>query len=237
MKKLLLIATTVFIIPITSYAQLEPNYDAGPMATTPWFGFQGEAQRQADLEFIEGMRPHHAGALSMSNEYLADKNASNEKLKALAHGIIANQTFEISMMDNVERLVKKPINAPEGQKEWRQIAEEGLAQKQRFVRAPMPTSFGIGDSVVSRRDVEFAKAMIIHHEGALVACTDLLNNPSADNKYLRLLCVDILKDQAQEIAFMNKIITFYDGNPDDVKIDPSMVHGMHGMKHGAHHSM
>ena len=56
---------------------------------------QGVDEQQADMGFINGMRPHHAGALSMSKEYLADKNSSNIKLKALAGGIIKNQTFEI----------------------------------------------------------------------------------------------------------------------------------------------
>lgn len=213
-----------------SFAQVEPNYKGGePRVTTPWFGTQGVEEQRADLWFITGMRPHHAGALSMSKEYLADKNASNQKLKSLAKGIIANQTFEISMLNRVEQLVSKPI---QGEKEWRQIAEKGLAQKQGFVRTPMPTSFGVGDTKVTKRDVEFAKAMVIHHEGALVMCNQYLEMPKASNKYLRLLCVDILADQKREIAFMNKVVTFYDGNPDDVKIDPSMIHGMEGMNHG-----
>lgn len=232
MKSFLLVAFALFVnIPMGAMAAVEPDYAPGPLVTNAWFANQGAEEQKADLWFIKGMRPHHAGALSMSKEYLSSKNASNAKLKALAGGIITNQTFEIGMMNRVEELVGKPLQAALGQKEWRQVAEQGLAQKQKFVRAPMPTSFGIGNTPVTKRDVEFAKAMVVHHEGALTMCKQYLDMPSAENKYLRLLCVDVLKDQAQEIAFMNKIITFYDGNLDDVKIDPSMIHGMEGMSH------
>jgi uncharacterized protein (DUF305 family) len=231
MKKYL-IAFCLFL-PFSAQAAVEPNYVPDkPPVTTPWFATQDAASRQADLDFIAGMRPHHAGALSMSNEYLADPKASDARLMALAKGIIHNQKFEIAMMDRVEELVGKPID---GAKEWRQVAERGLAQKMRFTRAPMPGPLSPDNDKVSARDVQFAKAMVIHHEGALTMCNDYLANPAAVNKYLRLLCVDILTDQKQEIDFMNAAILRYPGNPDNVKIDPSMIHGMEGMSHGAGH--
>ncbi|PZO78492.1 MAG: DUF305 domain-containing protein, partial [Micavibrio aeruginosavorus] len=209
-----------------------PNYDPGkPAVTTPWYATQGAAERQADLDFIKGMRPHHAGALTMSDEYLKDKSAANTQLLQLAKGIIHNQAFEIGMLDRVDELVGKPIH---GERERRQIAEQGLAQKQRFVRAPMPGLLFVGNRDVSKRDVQFAKAMIVHHQGALDMAKDYLANPAATNKYLRLLCVDILTDQKQEIDFMKDVIARYPGNPDDVKIDASMIHGMEGMNHGGH---
>lgn len=216
-------------------AAVEPNYAPDkPPVTTPWYASQTAAQRQADLDFIAGMRPHHAGALTMSEEYLKDAMASDTHLMQLAKGIIHNQTFEIAMLDRVEELVGKPLAADS---EWRQIAEKGLAQKMRFTRAPMPGPLYTGNKNVSARDVQFAKAMVIHHEGALTMCNDYLGNPAAANRYLRLLCVDILTDQKQEIAFMNAVIGRYPGNPADVKIDASMIHGMEGMHHGgAHHA-
>lgn len=229
MKKILLSVSILCIGASAAFAAVEPDYAPDkPPVTNPWYANQSAAERQADLDFIAGMKPHHEGALSMSEEYLKDKNASHSPLIALAKGIIHNQTFEIGMLARVKELVGKPLNS---ESEWRQIAEKGLAQKQRFTRAPMPTGFGGGE--VSRRDVEFAKAMVIHHEGALTMCNDYLRNPAATNKYVRLLCVDILTDQKMEINLMNSIVGKYAGNPDDVKIDPSMIHGMEGMHHGA----
>ncbi len=233
MKQISLIVFSAFLLSASmAFAAVEPNYDPGkPAVTTPWYASQGAAERQADLDFIKGMRPHHAGALTMSDDYLKDKGAANTQLLQLAKGIIHNQEFEIGMLDRVEGLVAKPIK---GERESRQIAEQGLAQKQRFVRAPMPGPLFVGNKNVSKRDVQFAKAMIVHHQGALDMAKEYLANPAATNKYLRLLCVDILTDQKQEIDFMNAVISRYPGNPDDVKIDASMIHGMEGMNHGGH---
>lgn len=231
MQKILIILTATFICLLPkAFAAVEPDYDPSkPPVTTPWFGKVGALERDTDLRFIEGMRPHHAGALTMSQAYLNNADASDPRLKKLAKGIIHNQTFEIGMLDVVEGFMKPHIPA-NGAAEWRQIATQGLAQKQKFIRAPLPALWGGG--VVSIEDVRFAKAMIIHHEGALTMCDDYLSNQNARNKYLRLLCVDIKKDQKLDIDFMRSVIADYTGDPDLIKIDPSMIHGMEGMAHG-----
>ncbi len=230
--KPILAALALCLSSTAALAAVEPNYAPDkPPVTNPWYASQSAAERQADLDFIKGMRPHHAGALTMSEEYLKDAKASDTHLMQLAKGIIHNQKFEIGMLNRVEELVGKPLASDP---EWRQIAEKGLAQKQRFTRAPMPGPVYTGNRNVTARDVQFAKAMVVHHEGALTMCNDYLRNPAATNKYLRLLCVDILTDQKQEIDFMNAVVKRYPGNPDDVKIDASMIHGMEGMNHGAH---
>lgn len=220
----------LFVCVSPVLAAVEPNYDPSkPPVSNAWFDYQGVAEQKADIEFIKGMRPHHAGALTMSTEYLNHSDASNYGLRQLAKGIIHNQKFEIGMLDRVEELVGKKLK---DDREWRQIAEKGLAQKQRFVRMPMPGPWTKRDGIVTVRDVEFAKAMVVHHEGALVMCKEYLADDAATNKYLRLLCVDILADQKQEIDFMNDVVSMYPGNPDDIKIDASMIHGMEGMNHG-----
>ncbi len=233
MKIRLLLNAAIMLLMISDAhaAAVEPNYAPGkPPVTNAWYAHQNAAQRQADLDFIAGMRPHHAGALTMSDAYLKDRGASDLQLKALARGIMHNQTFEIGMLDRVESFVKKPVN---GKTEWRQIAEQGLAQKQRFTRAPMPGPLSHDNNAVSVRDVQFAKAMVVHHQAALDMAKAYLANPNATNKYLRLLCLDILVDQKQEIAFMNAAVGRYPGDANNVKIDASMIHGMEGMHHGA----
>lgn len=232
-KSLFSVYAILALIFLTSPARaaVEPNYTPDkPPVTNPWYADQTPANRAADLAFIKGMRPHHAGALTMSTEYLNSKKTTSVQMEQLAKGIIHNQTFEIAMLDRVEDLVKPAVK---GDSEWRQIAEQGLAQKQHFVRAPMPGFYGRG-TPVSREDVRFAKAMIVHHEGALVMAKDYLADPNANNKYLRLMCTEILRDQTMEIDFMKDLIAQYPGNPDDVKIDASMIHGMEGMNHGKH---
>jgi len=228
----LLLSTIAF--PQPAPAAIEPGFTSGPKLTTPWYGRVTEGKRQSDLAFIAGMRPHHAGALTMSQDYLSDPEAKNARLMQLARGIIENQTFEIGMLDQVEHYMSAPVSNPRG--DYRQIADRNLAQKQRFYRAPAPGPLDnlAGAKDVSPRDVQFSKAMIIHHQAALDMAHDYLNDPNGGNGYLELMCLDILVDQSQEIALMQSIIAQYPGNPDDVKIDSSMIHGMDGMAHHGH---
>lgn len=215
-----------------AFATLEDSYDPGqPRVVTPWYGVAGAEVRKADMWFIRGMRPHHAGALTMSDDYLNDPAARNGRLKQLARGIIHNQKFEIGMLDSVEN----HIGSEEYIGNMQRIASEGLTQREKFFRAPVPGPLDAwaGARDVSARDVQFAKAMIVHHQAALDMARAYLHDPAAKNGYLKQMCLDILLDQAQEIAFMEGVIADYPGNPDDVKIDASMIHGMEGMNHGA----
>jgi uncharacterized protein (DUF305 family) len=223
-------------MPAATRAAIEDGYSPGepPVATT-WFGPASAEARRADLDYIAGMRPHHVGALSMSREYLADPNRSSPLLQALARAIVANQGFEIGLLDEVARnLDRPPVRLGPFGAALQPQATEGLADVQRFFKEPVPSEPGYAVGPVSERDVRFAKAMIVHHEGALEMARAYHANRDARNGYLGLLNVDIITDQTQEIALMRRAIAAYPGNPDAVRVDPSMVHGMEGMRHDGH---
>ncbi len=229
---LVLVLSVVVITGSAKASLIEPDYrPEQPAITTPWYEKYGLENFKANMEFIASMRPHHAGGLTMSQEYLQDEEKSSIRLQRLAKGIIDNQTFEIMMLDEVEKRItaidfdKNPAPA------LRQVATQGLAQKQRFVRTAIPSLFDDSSASVTAEDVRFAKAMIIHHEGALVMCDAYLGDPFATNGYLERMCLDILRDQTQEIELMHDIIGQYDGDPDLIIIEPHMVHGMDGMMH------
>ena len=228
---LIAIGSASFMAP--AYASLvEPNYThEKPYATTPWYESYSHDNYLADQSFITGMRPHHAGALTMSQDYLASDKKASKRMQRLAKGIIHNQKFEILMLDEVENQINSVDFSTSKDARKAQVATQGLAQRERFIRDAMPSLWG-SETDVSEEDVRFAKAMIVHHEGALIMCEQYLDDPRSGNGYLELMCLDILRDQAQEIALMRDIISDYPGNPDDVKIKPSMVHGMDGMMHG-----
>jgi uncharacterized protein (DUF305 family) len=231
----LLALVAAFTGEVRAESLVEPDYDGtGPKLTTPWFGNYSAANQKSDMDFIIGMRPHHAGALTMSEDYLASSDKKSRRLQDLARGIIRNQTFEILMLDTVEGHVKD-IEFAGNQPEWHQIATGRLAKRERFMRAPIPSSI-LKNDPSSAEDVRFAKAMIVHHEGALIMCEGYLSNPDTNNTYVERMCLDILRDQAQEIALMQAVINDYPGDADAIIIDPSMVHGMEGMSHGSHHS-
>lgn len=234
MRNFLIFATALIGFALPAFAQVEDDYSpAEPRATTPWLEWMTPANIAADLDFVEGMRPHHAGALTMSADYFKSKKASSARLHALARSIVTNQSFEIKVMDRMEELLKTAPNTDTPV--LTQVAERGLAQAMKFSHAPAPFIASPAQDDVSKHDVQFAKAMIIHHEGALDMCHDYLGNPAAINGYMELLCLDILTSQSQEIALMHDIIADYPG--DAGKIKPSAIHGMEHMSHGkqGHH--
>ncbi|GAA0599138.1 hypothetical protein GCM10009416_41620 [Craurococcus roseus] len=216
-------------------ASIEENYAAGePPVTSTWFAPVSDAAQRADRDYVAGMRPHHAGALSMSREYLADPGRSSPLLQALSRAIVANQTFEIGMLDEVGRnLDRPPLRLPFGIR-LQPVATEGLTGAQRFFKEPIPSEATYAAGPVSERDVLFAKSMIMHHEGAVEMARGYHANADARNGYLGLMNVDIVTDQTQEIALMRRVVAAYPGDANLVRVDPSMVHGMEGMKHGGH---
>jgi uncharacterized protein (DUF305 family) len=117
------------------------------------------------------------------------------------------------------------------------VATEGLGQRDRFMKYPAPglLSAAVARSLpVTERDVQFAKAMTLHHQGALAMVRAYREDRNGRNTFLGLLNVDIVAEQGQEIALMRRAIAAYPGDVDAVQVPASMVHGMEGMSHGGH---
>ena len=129
---------------------------------------------RADLDYAAGMQRHHEGALTMSRDYLDDPRGTNPILRKMARGIIANQRFEIAVLEVIlshaaaepetvldlgfARIVRRPTGV------------DGLEHEWQFVKRKPP---GFLDLALapglesSERDVKFAKEMMIHHQGAV----------------------------------------------------------------------
>jgi len=231
MTRFILSFFTILFVAVPAFAQVEPGFQPDePLATTPWFEWMNAEEKMADMHFITHMRPHHAGALTMSQAYLKDDAAQSPRLKKLARAIVHNQTFEIGVLNTLEDILSRSSIA-EGETKRIHSAQQGLAQNQRFIYAPIPT-FVNNQGSASARDVQFAKAMIVHHEGAVDMCKAYNNNPNSVNGYIRKLCLDITTGQTIEIELMHDIIEDYDGNPDAISIKPGMVDGMDHMLRG-----
>jgi uncharacterized protein (DUF305 family) len=222
-------------------AAVEEGYDpsAAPIPTT-WYGPADPAAIRADRDYIAGMRPHHAGALTMAQEYLTDPQARSPVLRRLAEAIVRNQSFEIGLLDEVARNLDRPpvvLNLGVVRLAVQPMATEGLGQMQRFIRSPIPSPLAAlsAPGAVTARDVQFAKGMTIHHQAALEMARAYHANPDARNQFLGLMNVDIITDQSQEIALMRSVIATYPGDPNAVRVDASMIHGMEGMRHGGGH--
>ena len=234
-RALLAAAAALTLLAGAARTAIEDGYDpaAAPVPST-WYAPADPAALQADRDYVAGMRPHHAGALSMSRGYLADPAARSPMLRALAAGIIRNQGFEIGLLDEVARNLALPprvLDLGIARIALQPAATEGMGQMQRFLRSPMPGPLTAAGPV-SRRDVQFAKAMIVHHQAALEMAHGYHADPAARNGFLGLMNTDIVTDQGQEIALMRRVIAAWPGDADAVPVEAGMVQGMEGMRHG-----
>jgi uncharacterized protein (DUF305 family) len=197
---------------------------------------------RADLDYAAGMQRHHEGAVTMSRDYLDDPRGTNPVLRKMAHGIIANQRFEIAVLDVVERhAAAEPetvIDLGFARIVRRPAGIDGLEHQWAFLKREPP---GFLDLALapglesSERDVKFAREMMIHHQGALDMARRYNADPQATNLILKRLNLDIIVDQSYEIGFLQQIVDRFPGDPAAVEID-DQIPGMEGMDHGAGHS-
>jgi uncharacterized protein (DUF305 family) len=145
-----------------------------------------------------------------------------------------NQKFEIAVLDEVGRQVARPplrIASLFVQP----IATDGLEHPLRYIKAPSPSILELAKSeTVTEYDVRWAKAMIVHHKGALDMARAYNSSPDARNRFLGLMNLDILKDQSYEIAFLERVIARFPGDASRIEPDSGMIHGM-PMSHGKVH--
>jgi uncharacterized protein (DUF305 family) len=197
---------------------------------------------RADLDYTAGMKGHHGGAVTMSRDYLDDPRGTNPILRKMAHGIIANQRFEIAVLDVVERHAaagpETVLDLGFARIVRRPAGIDGLEHQWAFIKREPP---GFLDLALapglesSERDVKFAREMMIHHQGALDMATRYNADPQATNLILKRLNLDIIVDQSYEIGFLQQIVDRFPGDPAAVEID-DQIPGMEGMDHGAGHS-
>ena len=226
-------AALSIVVPADALVIEQFTPDANPVPSTHFVRFNPVAQ-QVDRDYVAGMRPHHAGALTMSRDYLSNPGRSSPLLQQLSRAIAANQTFEIAVLDEVQRnLETPPLRLPFGIM-LQQVATENMGANQRFFKTPIPSRLSWSIGPVSVEDVRFAKAMIIHHEAAVQMARDYHANPNARNQFLHRMNVDVITDQTQEIALLRRVIAAFPGDASQIEVDPSMVHGMEGMSHGPH---
>jgi uncharacterized protein (DUF305 family) len=196
---------------------------------------------RADLDYAANMRQHHEGALTMSRAYLEDPRGTNPILRKMARGIIANQRFEIAVLDVIQRHAatdpETVLDLGFARIVRRAAGEDGLEHEWGVLKREPP---GFLDLALapglesSERDVKFAKEMMIHHQAAVDMARRYNADPQASNLILKRLNLDIVIDQTYEIGFLQQIVDRFPGDPDTVEID-DQIPGMEGMDHGAGH--
>lgn len=188
---------------------------------------------QADIEFARNMARHHQGAVDMARLYLDDPRGRNPVIRRLAQSIIANQQFEIAVLESVRRRVEAGPRVIAASDERRLVALDrgidGLEHVWRFNKAPPPSMVDIlltPDDGTSDFDVQFARPMIRHHRAAIEMAEKYDTTAPHVNRIVFGLNRQIKIDQAYEIALMQRLLDRYPREVAAVPDDPEMMAAM-----------
>jgi uncharacterized protein (DUF305 family) len=154
----------------------------------------GMADAEYDLRFIDGMTPHHQGAIAMAQDVL--KHSQRPELRKLANEIIAAQEKEIVQMGSWRK--DWYPNAGDKLVMWHAEMNHSMEMSPEF-RKNMMMSMNLG-SADEQFDLRFIEAMIPHHEGALVMAKDAI--AKSNRPEIQKLAQEILASQKAEIAQM-----------------------------------
>jgi uncharacterized protein (DUF305 family) len=167
-----------------NHAGMNHNMDLGP------------ADANYDLRFIDGMIPHHEGAVVMAKEAL--QKSKRPEIKKLANEIIKAQDKEISELKQWRQAwYPKALNTPQA---WHAEMKHMMAMTPEQIKAMrMDMDLGASDAEF---DLRFINAMIPHHEGAVVMGKDALNKSKRPE--IKKLAQAIISSQEAEIKQMQQ---------------------------------
>jgi uncharacterized protein (DUF305 family) len=171
-----------------------------------------QAHNQADITFAQGMIPHHAQAIAMSQ--MAAQRAVSPQVKDLAARIQSAQQPEIDQLSGLLRAWNAPVpstNSPMGG--MAQMGQGEMGQGQMGQMGPggaMPGMMSggqmqqMGQASGAAFDRMFLQMMIIHHQGAVtMAKTELKDGQNSDARQLAQRIVDA---QQREITEMQTLL-------------------------------
>ena len=166
---------------------------------------------ETDAMFVNGMIPHHEGAVAMAE--IAQERAEHPEIKKLANDIILAQEQEIGTMAPIRKtLVKEHGDVQMEGKHGMGMSEEEIGK----LKTADPF------------DREFIDMMVPHHQSAVTMAKEEL--AKGENKTLRKLAEDIIAAQNREIELMQSWRKEWYGSAgaDAQRGDDSMDHNSSG---------
>lgn len=145
---------------------------------------------QADLDFVEGMVPHHAQALEMAE--IAAERGRDERVRAIADRILAAQGPEIEAL----QAWREARGLPAVDEDSTHSSMVGMASEEQVLQLVAADGADF--------DELFLRLMTVHHEGALTmaeAATD------ARNPQVTEMIADTIVSQGTEIRRMQQVLT------------------------------
>jgi uncharacterized protein (DUF305 family) len=156
----------------------------------------GVADADYDLRFIDGMTPHHQGAVAMAQDVL--KNSQRPELRKFAQEIIQAQEKEIAQMGEWRKAWYP--NAGEKLMTWDTKSNQMTAMTSEN-RNSMMMNMSLG-SADDKFDLRFLEAMTPHHEGALAMAQDAITKSKRPE--VKKLAQEIISSQQAEIDQMQQ---------------------------------
>ncbi len=145
----------------------------------------------ADVDFVEGMIPHHQGAVDMANVVL--KYGKDETIRELAKRIIIAQESEIGQMNEWIRGRRS---------DWRAEGVDARDDVKAYNVAMDKMHKDMSIKFTGDADVDFARGMIPHHQGAIDMAWVLKEH--GRDFGLRKFADEIIRSQGQEIKLMQE---------------------------------
>lgn len=156
----------------------------------------GPANAEFDLRFIDGMTPHHQGAIAMAQEAL--QKSKRPEIKKLAQAIINAQNKETAQMKQWRAAWYPNMGATP--MAWHSKMGHSMSMSEEQKNSMM-MSMDLGKAD-AEFDLRFINAMIPHHEGAVVMAQDALTKSKRPE--VQALSKDIITSQEAEIAQMKQ---------------------------------
>lgn len=158
---------------------------------------EGVSYVQADVDFMQGMIPHHAQALEMTA--LVRQHATTDAVRQMAIRMEISQRDEIGLMQGWLRDHGEATSMP------------GMAGMSGMHMMPGMLSPAQMEELANARGVRFdqlfLEGMIQHHQGAIDMVLTLFNTSgAAQESTIFKFAEDVDSDQAMEIDRMQRIL-------------------------------
>jgi uncharacterized protein (DUF305 family) len=145
---------------------------------------------EADVEFLQGMIPHHQQAVEMAE--LVEPSTDRAELRQLAGDVISTQSAEVELMTGL--LEEAGEDVPDADMSGMDHGAEPMMggmmtdEQMGAMRGASGVEF----------DVVWAESMIAHHQGAIEAAESVLEEGAAAE--VRALAEAVIEAQTSEIA-------------------------------------
>ncbi len=156
----------------------------------------GPADANFDLRFIDGMTPHHQGAIAMAKE--AQQKSQRPEIKKLADEIISAQTKEIAELQTWRKQWYPTVSSMRMAYDTKmgRMMEMNADQMKGMM---MTQDLGAKDAEF---DLRFINAMIPHHQGAVIMAQEAFTKSTRPE--IKQLSKDIISSQQAEIKQMQE---------------------------------